>query len=324
MFTVAVVGAGGMGRTHLNNLRKMPNVRIDSICDPNPAVAELAKEIQASYHSVLEDMLQTTKAEVVLVFTPTFLHTQQIEAVLQSGRHCISEKPLCLSSADAKRLFALADEKGCYLYVAQVLHFFPEYAKLQEIVDSGKYGKVVDAFFCRLSEKPKWLTGNWLFDPAKSGLIPYDLHIHDLDMVVGLFGKPKKAYHQTPAVASAQQEHYRFLYEYDDSTVCVEASWYNAAIPFTAGFRVYFENAVVILDQGVVTVYEAGAEKGEVVYEPVPVADDGTEINIASALPYRAEVEHFLQCMEENRKSDIVKEENVIAVLETLEALQEV
>lgn len=321
MFTVAIVGVGGMGRTHLNNLRKMPNVRIDSICDPNPAVAELAGELEAGYFADLNEMLISTKASIVLVFTPTFLHTQQIEAVLRSGRHCISEKPLCLHAEDARKLFALADELGLHLYVGQVLHFFPEYAKLKELVASGKYGKVQDAFFCRLSEKPGWITGSWLFDPNKSGLIPYDLHIHDLDMVVSLFGKPQKGYRQVPEV-SAQQDHYRFLYKYADHTVCVEASWYNAAIPFTAGFRVYFENAIAILDQGTLTIYEANAKSGQVLYSPEPVQDDGTEINISSSMPYRMEIEHFLQCIEENRESDIVRNENVLAVLETLEALQ--
>lgn len=320
MFTVAVVGVGGMGRTHLNNLQRMPDVRIDSICDPNPAVADLAGEFHACYYTDFDEMLQKTAANIVMVFTPTFLHARQIEAVLRAGKHCISEKPLCLSSAQARMLFALADEFKVHLYVAQVLHFNREYQLLSEIIQSGRYGRVIDAVFCRLTERPKWLTGNWLFDREKSGLIPYDLHIHELDYIIGQFGKPCRARRQTSVRAAKQCEHYRFLYDYEDFTVCAEASWYNAAIPFTQGFRVYFERAVVVLEKGCMTVYEPGAQEGRVLMA-AENQQNATMINVASPVPYQKEMEHFLRCIEERRGSEIVRRENVIAVLEMLEEL---
>lgn len=320
MFTIAVAGAGGMGRTHLNNLQKMADVRIDAICDPNPAVAALAEKIHACYYDDFSQMLQKTAADIVMVFTPTFLHCKQIEAVLRSGRHCIAEKPLCLSSEQAKMLFDLAQELKLHLYVAQVLQFNREYQLLSQIIQSGRYGRVIDAYFCRLTEKPKWQTGNWLFDREKSGLIPYDLHIHELDFIVSQFGKPRRAERQTSAQGSDQREHYRFLYSYDQMTVCAEASWYNAALPFTQGFRVYFERAVVALENSTVTVYEAGAQAGQVIMT-MEDSEDTTEINVASPLPYQKEMEHFFQCIREGRSSEIVKAENVIAVLETLEEI---
>lgn len=320
MVTVAIVGVGGMGRTHLNNLRKMPNVRIDSICDRNPAIAALANQLQARYYKDLPDMLKDTKADIVLIFTPTFLHTQQIEAVLRSGRHCITEKPICLSSGEARKLFALSREVDRHLYVAQVLHFYPEYRILSKILQDGQYGRLIDAAFYRLSERPKWLTGNWLFDPQKSGLIPYDLHIHELDFIISHFGRPKTACRQMDASAHLQQEHYRFLYGYEGFTVCAEASWYNAPIPFTQQYRLYFEKAVVMLENGTITVYESNVPHKQVLFT-AEATSNLTEINVTSAIPYQAELEHFFQCIEENRESDIVRTENVLAVLETIESL---
>lgn len=319
MVTVAVVGVGGMGKTHLDNLRSMKNVKVDSICDPNPAIAALAEELETDYYAGLDEMLTHTTAEMIMIFTPTFLHAQQIESVLRSGRHCISEKPLCLSSKQAARLFALADEMHVCLYVAQVLHFTEEYQILEEIVRSGRYGHVKDAFFYRLTERPKWLTGSWLFDPEKSGLIPYDLHIHELDFIVSLFGRPTDAkLHR--ALRQTQQEHYRFLYSYDYLTVCAEASWYNAPIPFTHGFRLCFEHAVVTYENHRLTAFEEGVA-GETLLMEAPLAGSGTAINVSSPLPYRNELEHFFACAAQNKKSDIVKEKNVLIVLETLEAL---
>lgn len=319
MVTVAVVGAGGMGRTHLNNLKDMEQFRVAAICDPNPAVAELAETFQAKYYTELDRMLNETAANVVMVFTPTFLHASQIEMVLRSGRHCISEKPLCLSARKAAELFALAKQMGVHLYVAQVLHFTKEYEMLTDMVQSKEYGEVLDAFFYRLTERPKWLTGNWLFDADKSGLIPYDLHIHELEFIVSLFGKPCIATRQVTASEQTQGDHYRFLYTYPDKTVCTEASWYHAPIPFTHGYRIYFEHAVAVFSEGSLVLYKDGESGGTTLMKEE--TGTGTEINVSSSLPYKLEIEHFLDCVARGVESNIVLNENVLAVLETLETM---
>ena len=65
MVTVAVVGAGGMGRTHLNNLKDMEQLRVAAICDPNPAVAELAETFQAKYYTELDRMARIQQEPLV-------------------------------------------------------------------------------------------------------------------------------------------------------------------------------------------------------------------------------------------------------------------
>ena len=90
-------------------------------------------------------------------------------------------------------MFALAEEKGVNLYVAQVLQFTREVEVLRKLVREGTYGRPLDAVFQRLSARPEWAQGGWLFDKSKSGLVPFDLHIHDLDVIVSLFGVPDQA-----------------------------------------------------------------------------------------------------------------------------------
>lgn len=45
----------------------------------------------------------------------------------------------------------------------------------------------------RLSGIPKWSWDDWMRDEKRSGLVPFDLHIHDLDFIVYAFGKPENA-----------------------------------------------------------------------------------------------------------------------------------
>ena len=43
----------------------------------------------------------------------------------------------------------------------------------------------------RLGAYPAWSWDNWMMDEKRSGLVPHDLHIHDLDFLVYAFGKPE-------------------------------------------------------------------------------------------------------------------------------------
>lgn len=88
-------------------------------------------------------------------------------------------------------MYEAADRAGVQLYVAQVLQFTREVETLHQVMEDGRYGKPLDACFERLSARPGWVQGSWLFQKEKSGLLPFDLHIHDLDMMVSIFGEPR-------------------------------------------------------------------------------------------------------------------------------------
>jgi predicted dehydrogenase len=140
--------------------------------------------------------------------------------------------------------------------VGHVLQFSPAAKLLHTLVEGGEYGRALDAVFLRLSACPKWAQGGWLFDKTKSGLLPFDLHIHDLDLIISLFGIPQG--HEVFSGGREDlnyKEYYRFLYRYDNLTICAEAAWYNGDIPFTATWRVYFEKAVVLFDVVNATAY---------------------------------------------------------------------
>ena len=107
---------------------------------------------------------------------------------------------------------------------------------------------------------PRWAVGGWLFDKSKSGLLPFDLHIHDLDVIVSLFGKPESfTVNSCKGRDKTYAEHLRIDYNYGDKHVNGEAAWFNADSPWTARWRVYFENALVINDGTTMTAYSFDA-----------------------------------------------------------------
>ena len=263
-------------------------------------------------------MLRDPEIEVCDICTPTFLHKPLAMAALEAGRHVICEKPLALHKKDAEEMFRLAKEKKVRLFVGQVLQFSPPARVLHEIVESGRYGKMLDAQFLRLSACPRWVKNGWLFDKEKSGHLPFDLHIHDLDLIVSLWGKPD-SFSYTSAGRSGidYKEHYRFSYRFGDSTVSAEAAWYNADIPFTATWRVYFEEAVVIYDGSTLTAYQF--DHDPVTYDISEKLLIPTGINLPPTEMFYKELDYFTREIERAPHEAPAREEELVTVIGLLE-----
>lgn len=320
MIKIGIVGAGGMGTVHHSNYSHMKDCKVAAVVGQTKQDEDRAKEWGLPLYRDVDSMLDREEIDVVDVCTPTFLHKEHVMKALARGKHAITEKPIALKASDAKEMFDLAREKGVQLFVGQVLRFYKESQILKEIVEDQRYGKVLDASFERLSACPRWAQGGWLFDKTKSGHLPFDLHIHDLDLMVGLFGKPDDFRFTSCGNSDRDyKEQYRFFYRFKDFNVVAEAAWFNADIPFTARWRVYFENAVVINDGTKMTAYQF--DHDPFVFDTEEKIKIPTGINVPPTGVYLEELEHFMDCIRNNRPSEIVREDGIMAVVEILEQI---
>lgn len=317
---IGMVGAGGMGTVHMSNYAHIDGCEIVAVADPTDAGKTKAAEFGARAFADIDAMLAEADIDVVDVCTPTFMHKQNTLAGLRAGKHVICEKPVALCRADAQEMFDTAREKGVQLFIGQVLQYAPETQVLRSLIQSGEYGKPLDAQFLRLSAQPRWVKNGWLFDRSKSGLLPFDLHIHDLDLIVSLFGAPKTVSHTCCGNADrAYKEHYRFLYGYDTMNIVAEAAWYNADLPFTATWRVYFENAVVINDEKGVIAYRFDHEPYK--FDTEEKIKIPTGINVPPTGIYLAELTDFTDRIKAGGAVGCAREKELLAVLEILESL---
>jgi predicted dehydrogenase len=257
MLKIGLAGLGGIGQVHFSTYQHLEGCKVTAVCDPSEAGREWAKARGIPCYENLGALLKAGSIDVVDVCVPSFLHRDCVVEALTQGLPVICEKPLALSGAQAREMYALAEQKGVPLFAGQVLQFYPASKALHAMVEDRRFGKALDAVFLRLSACPKWAGDGWLFDKAKSGLLPFDLHIHDLDLIISLFGKPENyEVFSGGREGTGCREYYRFLYHYPGLNVCAEAAWYHADIPFTASWRVYFENAVVLCDGNKLIAYK--------------------------------------------------------------------
>lgn len=307
-----------MGGVHLRNWQEIDDARVVAVCDANP-IAETAKQgnIAAGQDTLnldgvavytdVEEMLATESLDAVSIALPTHLHNPVSIQCLMAGVHVLCEKPMALSVEDCDAMIRAASKAGRHLMIAHCIRFWPEYAWVKGAVDSGEYGKVLAADFSRHTYAPSWADGGWLSDPAKSGGVAMDLHIHDLDFIQYLFGAPtciRSVY--------SQSKHIQTRVDYGDGRpISATASWLMPkSFGFQMTFNVVFEKAAAVFDGATLKLYPSA---GEVI---LPKLGDGDG--------YQSEIEYFAGLISGTNTETVITpeqaRESVRMALETIES----
>ncbi len=318
---IGLVGVGGMGKVHHANIAQLDGAEVAAVVGHSARAKDTAREWGVPCFDTISDMVNGCDIDIVDICTPTYTHHDMVLESIKCGKHTICEKPIALSVADAKEMLDAVEKQGVQLYIAQVLQFTKEVGFLREAVASGELGKPLDACFERLSACPGWAADGWLFDEKKSGLLPYDLHIHDLDIIVSLFGKPDGfTFTSCRGEGKTYPEQFRVNYSFGGLNVVGEAAWFNADIPWTARWRVYFENGMLINDGEHLTAYRFGHAPR--VYDTEDKVKISTGVNVPPCGWYYNELEHFVACARENKPSPYVTRDQLLTVMEILEQIK--
>lgn len=288
MLKVGLVGVGGISGAHIPAWQSMEDVELVALCDVRPE--QMTRYPELRQYTDMDDMLAKEQLDILDICLPTYLHADAAVKAMERGIHVLSEKPVSLKTEDVHRLYETAKRNNVRFMVAQVLRFWPEYVYLKEIYDSGRYGKLLSGRMARLGHMPGWSWDNWMKDESRSGLVPFDLHIHDLDFMVYTFGKPKQV--SSFRARRPDQDVFTAVYQFDGFYVDSEATWYAAPYPFHATYRFQFEKALIVLD-GALTVYEVDGKT-------FTVGADGGEtggIELPPTNAYANEIRYFADCV---------------------------
>ena len=296
MLNVGIIGCGFMGTMHANCYKNLEGVRLAAVADLCAEKAQtLAEGTDAVIFTEGKDLIAQANLDIIDICLPTYLHAEFALLAMDKVKYLFIEKPVTLTVAESEALLAKQAETGCQVQVGQVIRFWDEYVALREIVKSGKYGKVVNANFRRISPTPTWGWQNWLRNPTLSGGAAQDLHIHDIDYVLSLFGEPNRVFSVKNSL-SEKNSYVNTLMVYDTHPVTVEGTWdLPESYPFQATFRVVFENAVVENSGGKFMLYtENGAEQIQIAKKEI-ASSGGIAGNISDLGGYYNELLYFTQ-----------------------------
>ncbi len=298
MVRVAIVGMGFMGKMHFNvYTEKLGNkVRVSALCDTNGEALHIEGTKDIEKFTDYNEMLKSGGFDFVDICLPTHLHAQTSVMAMEGGYDVFCEKPLAGTLDDADLIIKAAERTGRLFGVGQCLRYWPAYVAVKKLIDSDSLGRVRYAEFARFSQPPVWTSEGWVFDGKKSGNAALDLHIHDVDMVLHLFGKPEGVFSRGVFERDGSISHISTVYDYEDMVVQATGGWICAK-SFGFNMRAFFvmEEATVELDfskQDVVKVFPEGKEA-----YPVELEDgDG----------YYYELKAFVEAVEKRDNSEIV------------------
>jgi 2-hydroxy-4-carboxymuconate semialdehyde hemiacetal dehydrogenase len=173
---IAVAGAGAFGIKHLDALAQIDDVEVVSIVSRTLEQAQSVAQIYGAEQATtnLQDALDRTDVDAVILSTPTQLHADQSIACLEAGKHVQVEIPLADNWADAVRVARAATETGLICMVGHTRRFNPSHQWIHNRINDGAISiqqMNVQTYFFRRENKnalgnPRSWTDNLLWHHA--------------------------------------------------------------------------------------------------------------------------------------------------------------
>jgi len=175
MLKIGVLGAGHLGKIHLNCIRQIDKYDLVGFYDP---VSETALQVEAETGIRCLDSLDALidAVDVVDIVTPTIRHFECASKALQKRKHVFIEKPIVATPDEANALNKIADEAGVKVQVGHVERFNPAFIAAEPFIGEPLF---IEAH--RLAQ----------FNPRGTDVpVVLDLMVHDLDILLTIVKSP--------------------------------------------------------------------------------------------------------------------------------------
>ncbi len=168
----ALVGCGRISANHFDALASHhEECELVDVCDIDPAaLAKAAERSGATPHPDFTSMLAASKADCVILATPSGLHSAQASQAAAAGFHVMTEKPMATRWSDGLAMVRACDEAGVHLFVVKQNRRNKTLQLLKKAMELGRFGRIymvnVNVFWSRPQsyyDSAAW-RGTWEFD----------------------------------------------------------------------------------------------------------------------------------------------------------------
>ncbi len=286
MIKIGVIGAGKWGQNHVRTFSEL-DCELVGIADPVPRSAELAKKYGIIYEENYRDLIR--KVDAVSVAAPTDTHYEIVRDCLLAGKHVLVEKPITLESETAKKLVDISLEKDLILAVGHLFRFNPAVLKLKEEMKNIGDIDYITMRYIHSTNPPRTDSGT---------VFNFAIHMLDvLDLILGI--SPKKIFCKAINHISPEREDCALIsIDYGDFIASIEVSWLHPLKKrdiWVIGSR---EKIYSDLLEQTMTKHFIEISRKE-------TRNSGSsEVEIRKSEPLKEELEHFIDCIEQNKTPD--------------------
>ena len=302
---VAVVGVGYLGKIHAEIYRGMANVDLVAVVDTDRQTADaIAGQNGCDAFDSVEQLVDQLgdqlggQVDAASIVVPTSQHLPVARVLLQNGIHVMLEKPIAPSVEESREIVELAAENRVILQIGHLERFNAGVMKLAELADAPRFIEVhrLGAFVERGTDVD----------------VVADLMIHDIDIVLSLV--PAELKNVAAVGARVITEHVDIAnarLEFDNGAVANVTASRVSRNQFRR-IRVFSRDAYLGLnftDQQLDYVYP-GEASGDSRFPPLIER----RVEVEPQLPLNAELAHFVECVQHNRRPLVAGEDGLIAV----------
>lgn len=186
---IAVIGAGVIGRTHIDALRKATGLSLAAIVDPSPAGQDLAELYQVRYFADVAALLTARVVDAAIIASPNDTHVPIATELLGAGKPILLEKPGANTLADAAALAGAVARADVPVLVGHHRRHNPLIKAAKQAISDGAIGPLVMATVtCAMLKPMDYFDVAWRQDPNQGGPLLINA-IHDIDLLRHFFGE---------------------------------------------------------------------------------------------------------------------------------------
>lgn len=196
MIRLALIGTFWLTETFVKALDHVPGVTLSGVCSRSAerASAFIGDRPHVRIYTDPRSLAEDPDIDAVYIATPNVTHYELSKLMLESGKHVLCEKPICVHLEEYDELLSLAKSNGLVYLEAMMNAHLPQRKELQTALTSA--GPIVAArldFSQRSSKIDRVRKGEVFstFSKASCGGALMDLGVYSVYMALQLFGYPQ-------------------------------------------------------------------------------------------------------------------------------------
>ena len=291
---VAVIGLAGVGRAHVDRWAQSPNAELVSVCDINRQIVdEFASEYGVKAYTSTEEMLDTEDLTAISICTPPKVHLALTRTTAARGIHALCEKPMASTVSDCQEMIDICKSAGVVLQIGHKKRFIPPLLRLKELTE-GEFGPI--QYMVHRYPHPGMSNKDWFWAEDDGGGPILENAVHAADILGFLMGDVERVYaeggtffapHRKPQIDCAM-----FTLRFKSGAIGVV----NAGMVSMGNFS--FEDFYVANENGVAEVIGRFDSAETLRYSFRNDPETLEEENYPNFDAFRAEIEHFIECIQ--------------------------
>lgn len=179
----ALIGTGGIAQTYAQAFQTSKCCELVAVADVRRESADaFAEPFGAKSFADYKTLAENSEIDAVIVSTPPNSHPEIAMYFMNRGVHVLCEKPLCLSSAEARAMIETAEKTGVKFTMASKFRYVEDVIKAKSMIASGFLGEVVqfeNAFTAKVDMSKRWNSDK----TVAGGGVLIDNGTHSVDII---------------------------------------------------------------------------------------------------------------------------------------------